>query len=211
VKKENLELIEAMREAGPRWVEVADDVASLEAELAALRAQPAPHHDDVRYLMQSLVDQEKALNECEALLNEATDETGVNVRFAERIDAYWEKSRNLADWRTRELQLAQPPLGNLRKLLEAYTLRLATDRGYNASRGIIVDELERILDADETKLCICRGFPRHPGECPQCSAASQPPEQAPYCTCPASYPQHMGHHPDCTSQRVESTKIGEPK
>jgi hypothetical protein len=104
-----------------------------------------------------------------------------------------------------------PPLGNLRKLLEAYTLRLATDRGYNASRGIIVDELERILDADETKLCICRGFPRHPGECPQCSAASQPPEQAPYCTCPASYPQHMGHHPDCTSQRVESTKIGEPK
>lgn len=24
----------------------------------------------------------------------------------------------------------------------------------------------------------------------------------PYCTCPDDYPQHMGHHPDCNSQRV---------
>lgn len=29
------------------------------------------------------------------------------------------------------------------------------------------------------------------------------PETEEYCTCPADYPQHLGHHPDCNSQRVD--------
>lgn len=31
-----------------------------------------------------------------------------------------------------------------------------------------------------------------------------------YCTCPESYPQHMGHHPDCNSQRADVEPVAPP-
>lgn len=79
----------------------------------AVPPPPAAHsveaHEDVRYLAQCLVDQENVLEACEALLKEALADDGVDCGYEHRLATYWDKSKALGDWRSRELRLSQPP------------------------------------------------------------------------------------------------------
>jgi predicted nucleic acid-binding Zn-ribbon protein len=68
--------------------------------------EPKAPPSDVEHLTAALVQQEGVLNECEDLLKEALDENGVDVGFENRLEAYWESSAALADWRTRDLALS---------------------------------------------------------------------------------------------------------
>lgn len=63
----------------------------------------------------------------------------------------------------------------------------------------------RVLDGPPEKafdvpLCPKHG-PNVDPECQDCYFSVKAPE--PYCTCPDLYPMHMGHHPDCASQKME--------
>lgn len=73
--------------------------------IAEALAEPS----DVEYLAQCLVDQENVLNACEKLLKESLDENGVNVDFVTRLERYWEQSKALGDWRSRNLRLSHEP------------------------------------------------------------------------------------------------------
>jgi len=83
--------------------------------------EPPADQSDVDYLMQSLVDQESALNACEALLRESLAEDGVNLDFDLRLERFWKQSKALSDWRSRNLRLSQPPVPERARLLSEWS------------------------------------------------------------------------------------------
>lgn len=71
--------------------------------------EPSTDQSDIDFLAATLVDQESVLDECEKLLKESLAEDGVECGFDRRLEQYWQKRKALADWRSRELRLVQPP------------------------------------------------------------------------------------------------------
>jgi hypothetical protein len=97
--------------------------------------EPKAPPSDVEHLTAALVQQEGVLNECEDLLKEALDENGVDVGFENRLEAYWESSAALADWRTRDLALSSAKETDCRHLTESE--RASFERAFRNSARVV--------------------------------------------------------------------------
>lgn len=86
-------------------------------------------NDDIRFLSQCLVDQEQVLDACEGLLREALADSGVECDFETRLERYWESSKALGDWRSRELRLAPEPPAALRRYRHTPNAMIHTEGG----------------------------------------------------------------------------------